>query len=123
MTVMTATSPLRVGPLAVYSRQIVSRLSHIDFVLFALVVLFGGLYLYSPDQAFRTVRYVAGELAEIAPWLAGFGDDSSVCEGHRGRLARSEGLSRTPKRYGGHRVIDRRAAALLLLRRHPARRR
>jgi uncharacterized membrane protein YraQ (UPF0718 family) len=71
MTEMTATSPLRVGLLAVYSRQIVSRLSHIDFVLFALAVLFGGLYLYSPDQAFRTVRYVAGELAEIAPWLAG----------------------------------------------------
>lgn len=71
MTEITATTPLRVRPLAVHSRQIVSRLSHIDFVLVALAVLFGGLYLYSPDQAFRTVRYVAGELAQIGPWLAG----------------------------------------------------
>lgn len=71
MTEVTATSPLRLGPLAVYSRQIASRLSYMDFVLVALVVLFGGLYLYSPDQAFRTVRYVGGELAHIGPWLAG----------------------------------------------------
>ena len=71
MTEVTATSPLHLGPLAVYSRQIASRLSYIDFVLVALVVLFGGLYLYSPDQAFRTIRYVAGELAHIGPWLAG----------------------------------------------------
>ena len=71
MTEVTAPLPLRLGPLAVYSRQIASRLNHLDFVLVALAVLFGGLYLYSPDQAFRTVRYVAGELAHISPWLAG----------------------------------------------------
>ena len=71
MTEVTVTSPLRLGPLAVYLRQIASRLSHLDFVLVALAVLFAGLYLCSPDQAFRTVRHVAGELAHIGPWLAG----------------------------------------------------
>jgi len=95
MTAVTATSPLRLGPLAVYSRQIASRLPHIDFVLVALVVLFGGLYLYSPDQAFRTIRYVAGELAHIGPWLAGSvmvaaaakatGADSLAARAFRGR--------------------------------------
>jgi hypothetical protein len=95
MTEVTATSPLRLGPLMVYSRQIASRLSHLDFVLVALVVLFGGLYLYSPEQAFRTVRYVAGELAHIGPWLAGSvmvaaaakatGADSLAAQAFRGR--------------------------------------
>ena len=71
MTEVTVTSPLRLSPLVVYSRHIASHLRHIDPVLATLVVMFGGLYLYSPDQAFRTVRYVAGELAHIGPWLAG----------------------------------------------------
>ena len=98
MTELTATSPLRLGPLAVYSRQIASRLPHIDFVLVALVVLFGGLYLYSPDQAFRTIRNVAGELAHIGPWLAASvmvaaaakatGADSLAARAFRGRQSR-----------------------------------
>jgi uncharacterized membrane protein YraQ (UPF0718 family) len=98
MTELTATSPLRLGPLAVYSRQIASRLSHMDFVLVALVVLFGGLYLYSPDQAFRTIRNVAGELAHIGPWLAASvmvaaaakatGADSLAARAFRGRQSR-----------------------------------
>jgi hypothetical protein len=98
MTEVTAPSPLRLGPLAVYSRQIASRPSHLDFVLVALAVLFGGLYLYSPDQAFRTVRYVAGELAHISPWLAGSvmvaaaakatGADSLAARAFRGRQSR-----------------------------------
>lgn len=71
MTEVTAASPLRLRPLPVSWRQIGSHLRRIDFVLVALAVLFGGLYLSSPDQAFRTVRYVAGELAHIGPWLAG----------------------------------------------------
>jgi uncharacterized protein len=98
MTEVTVTSPLRLGPLAVYSRQITSRLGHIDFVLVTLAVLFAGLYLYSPDQAFRTVRYVAGELAHIGPWLAGSvmvaafakatGADSLATRVFRGRQSR-----------------------------------
>lgn len=95
MTEGTATSPLRLEPFAVHSRQIASRLNHIDFVLATLAVLFGGLCLYSPDQAFRTVRYVAGELAHIGPWLAGSvmvasfakatGADSLAARAFRGR--------------------------------------
>jgi hypothetical protein len=98
MTEVTATSLLRLGPLAVYSRQIATRLRHVDSVLVALAVLFGGLYLYSPDQAFRTVHYVAGELAHIAPWLAGSvtvaaaakatGADSLAARAFRGRQSR-----------------------------------
>jgi uncharacterized protein len=97
MTEMTAIPPLRPGPLAVYS-QIIGRLNHLDLVLVALAVLFGGLYLYDPDQAFRTVRYVTGELAEIAPWLAGSvmvaafakatGADSLAARAFRGRQSR-----------------------------------
>jgi uncharacterized membrane protein YraQ (UPF0718 family) len=98
MTELTATSPRRLGPLTAYPRQIANRLGQIDFVLVALAVLFGGLYLYSPDQTFRTVRYVAGELAHIGPWLAGSvmvaafakasGADSLAARAFRGRQSR-----------------------------------
>jgi uncharacterized membrane protein YraQ (UPF0718 family) len=40
-----------------------------DLVLIGLAGLFGGLGVYSPDQAIATARYVARELAEIGPWL------------------------------------------------------
>jgi uncharacterized membrane protein YraQ (UPF0718 family) len=52
-------------------RHAASLLRHLDFVLGGLVVLVVGLYLYSPDQAVTTLRYVAAELAHIGPWLAG----------------------------------------------------
>lgn len=95
MTEVTVTSPLRLRPLPVFWRQTASRLRRTDFVLVALAALFGGLYLYSPDQAFRTLRYVAGELAHIGPWLAGSvmvaalakatGADSLAARAFRGR--------------------------------------
>jgi uncharacterized membrane protein YraQ (UPF0718 family) len=52
-------------------RRLARPVQHLDYVLVALVVLFAGLYLYSPDQALATLRYVGGELAHIGPWLAG----------------------------------------------------
>jgi len=67
MTAVTATSPLRLGPLAVYSRQIASRLPHIDFVLVALVVLFGGLYLYSPADGKASSRRWSEHCCPSAP--------------------------------------------------------
>src|SRR6266446_2987996 len=45
-----------------------------DFVLIGLAGLFAGLSVYSGDQALTTLRYVAHELAQIAPWLI-----ASVC--------------------------------------------
>ena len=95
MTEATVTSPMRFGPLVNHLRRIRTHLNQIDFVLVALAVLLGGLYLCSPDQAFRTVRYVAGELAQIAPCLAGSvmlaagakatGADSLAARAFRGR--------------------------------------
>jgi len=40
-----------------------------DPVLIGLAGLFAGLWIYSPNQAIATARYVAHELAEIGPWL------------------------------------------------------
>jgi len=108
MTELTATSPLRLGPLAVYSRQIASRLSHMHFVLVALVVLFGGLYLYSPDQAFRTIRNVAGELAHIGPWLAASVMVAAAAKApgpirsRRGRFADGKAAWSSSRRWSAH---------------------
>ena len=98
MTEATVTSPMRLGPLAVPTRWIRAHLKQIDFVLVALAVLFAVLYLYSPDQAFHTVRYVASELAQIGPWLLGSvivaavakatGADSLAARAFRGRQSR-----------------------------------
>lgn len=46
-------------------------LSRIDFVLVALGALVAGLWMYSGAQALSTLLYVARELTQIAPWLAG----------------------------------------------------
>ncbi len=45
-----------------------------DFVLIGLACLFAALWIYGPNQAIATARYVARELAEIGPWLF-----ASVC--------------------------------------------
>ena len=56
---------------AAYLRLAEDWFWHLDFVLVTLIALFVGLYLFSPDQAFTTLSYVAGELAHIGLWLAG----------------------------------------------------
>jgi uncharacterized membrane protein YraQ (UPF0718 family) len=78
MTEVTATQSISpdafstgLGRSARHLRLIRSRLRHLDFVLVALTALFVGLYLYKPEQAFSTLRYVVGELAHIGPWLLG----------------------------------------------------
>lgn len=53
------------------SRRTRGVLSHIDFVLVALGALLIGLWIYSSAQASSTLLYVARELTQIAPWLAG----------------------------------------------------
>ena len=73
-------------------------LRHVDYVLFGLLALFTGLFLYSANQAADTVRYVAAELTHIAPWLAGSvfiaaaaratGADSLAARAFRGRESR-----------------------------------
>ena len=45
-----------------------------DPVVIGLGGLFAGLWIYSPDQAIATARYVAHEMVEIGPWLV-----ASVC--------------------------------------------
>jgi hypothetical protein len=79
-------------------RQSAALLGHLDFVLGGLVILVIGLYLYSPDQAVDTLRYVAAELAHIGPWLAGSvfiaaaakatGADALAARAFRGRQSR-----------------------------------
>ena len=79
-------------------RQFATLLRHLNFVLVGLVVLFVGLYLYSPDQALATARYVTAELAHIGPWLAGSvliaaaakatGADALAAHAFRGRQSR-----------------------------------
>jgi uncharacterized membrane protein YraQ (UPF0718 family) len=79
-------------------RRSVGHLRRLDFVLVGLFVLFVGLYLYSTDQAASTLRYVASELAHIAPWLAGSvfiaaaaratGADALAARAFRGRESR-----------------------------------
>jgi uncharacterized membrane protein YraQ (UPF0718 family) len=97
MTELTVSSP-HLASLSVYWRWLKSHLHRVDFVLIALAALFGGLYLYRPDQAFRTVRYVGGELAHIGPWLLGSvfiaaaakatGADALAARAFRGRESR-----------------------------------
>jgi uncharacterized membrane protein YraQ (UPF0718 family) len=66
-----------------------------DLVLIGLAGLFGGLGVYSPDQAIATARYVARELAEIGPWLV-----ASVCIA---AAARATGLDQlAAKAFKGH---------------------
>jgi uncharacterized protein len=50
--------------------QALGLLARLDFVLVALAALLLGLWAYDGAQALRTLHYVAGELAQIAPWLA-----------------------------------------------------
>lgn len=74
-TTPTATLPLpprlsaRAFRLGVIPR-LGSALARLDYVLVALGALLLGLWTCSPAQAWSTGRYVADELAHIAPWLA-----------------------------------------------------
>jgi uncharacterized membrane protein YraQ (UPF0718 family) len=81
MSDMTALSPAPTKSDAIAtagSAGIIGRLRdsalRLDYVLIGLALLFGGLSAYSANQALVSVRYVARELAEIAPWLI-----ASVC--------------------------------------------
>jgi uncharacterized membrane protein YraQ (UPF0718 family) len=96
-TITNASRPVRRRPAGAL-RQSAALLRHLDFVLGGLVLLVVGLYLYSPDQAVTTLRYVAAELAHIGPWLAGSvlvaaaakatGADALAARAFRGRQSR-----------------------------------
>jgi len=69
----TAAAPRLAASAGVFAKLRTLKVK-LDLVLIGLAALFTGLWVYSPDQAITTARYVARELAQIGPWLV-----ASVC--------------------------------------------